>query len=294
MSQGQSDFYEDNVVYREFKPFFDLEKTILDFGNQSQDDVKPWSKDESFESYLRDVMSRLYSSSLKTFLSILFLCNKGHGENAMSLVRTIFDNYLTLRYIQQNPSDSIYKFLNYPYLEKKFMLDRAEQPDGKLRPDVKIMVLEKEMEILDQYHQVKILYVKQGEDEEKSLKKFKSGKWAGVSRRRMAEDTCLAFDYDYVFHFHSHFTHPHPMGLSGFCEETELEVRYGAKPSAKEVFPALPVAMRYFLLILKEWAELFQLNKGTEIEAFLNEVTKLETEHINRMELCNEQRKNNY
>jgi hypothetical protein len=288
MSQGQSDFYEDNIVYREFKPFFDLGKAIFDFGNQSQDDVRPWNKDESLQSHLRDVVSRLYCSSLKTFLSVLILCNKGYGEDAMSLVRTIFDNYLTLRYIQQNPSDSIYKFMNYPFLEKKFMLDKAKLPDGKLRPNVKVLFLKKEMEILRQYHQVKVFYVKEGQDEEKCLNKFKSGRWAGVSRRRMAEETCLAFDYDYVFHFHSHFTHPHPMGLSGFCEETESEVRYRVKLSSKEVFPSLPVAIRYFLLIFKEWTASFQLSKSTEIETFLSEVTKLENEHISKMESCNE------
>ena len=288
MSQGQSDFYEDNIVYREFKPFFDLGKTIFDFGNQSQDDVKPWNKDESLESHLRDVVSRLYCSSLKTFLSVLILCNKGYGENAMSLARTIFDNYLTLRYIQQNPSDSIYKFMNYPFLEKKFMLDKAKRPDGKLRPDVKVLFLKKEMEILRQYHQVKVFYVKQGQDEENCLKKFKSGKWAGVSRRQMAEDTCLAFDYNYVFHFHSHFTHPHPMGLSDFCEETESEVRYRVKLSAKEVFPALPVGIRYFLLTLQEWSKEFKMGKEEAINSFLNQLGKLEHDYLREVGFYNE------
>ena len=275
-------------MYREFKPFFDLGRAVFDFGNESTDDVKPWKVDESLESHLRDVVSRLYSSSLKTFRSILFLCNKGHGEDAMNLTRTIFDNYLTLKYIQENPKDYIYRFMNYSVLETKFMLDRAKKADSNMLPEVKEIVIEKETEILENYNKIKMFYVKQGEDEEKSLRKFKSGRWAGIDRRQMAEDTCLVVDYDYVFHFHSCFIHPHPYGLSGFRQETESEVRFGAKPSSEEVFPALPVAMRYFLLILKEWAKLLQLDKSTQIETFLNEVVKVETEHINKMELRNE------
>jgi len=206
----------------------------------------------------------------------------------MNLTRTIFDNYLTLKYIQKNPTDNIYKFMNYLVLENKFRLDQAKQPNSKMWPDVKKLYLERETEILEKYNKIKGFYVKEGKNEDVALKKFKSGRWAGIDRRRMATDTGLEVDYDYVFHIHSCFVHPHPFGLKNFCEESELELQFAAKPSAERVFPALPVAVRYLLLILKEWAELFQLDKGTQIETFLNEVIKLETEHINKMELCNE------
>lgn len=288
INQAQGNFYQDNIVYRELQQFFDLGRAVFDFGNGCADDVKHWKVDESLESHLRDVVSGLYSSSLKTFRSILFLSNQGHGEDAMNLTRTIFDNYLTLRYIQENPKDNIYRFKNYSVLETKFMLDRAKNEDSNMLPEIKKIVLQKETEILQNYNKIKTFYVRQGEDDERSLRKFKSGRWAGINRRRMAEDTCLVVDYDCVFHFHSCFIHPHPYGLSGFREETESEVRFGAKASSEEVFPALPVAMRYFLLILKEWAKLLQLDKDTQIEIFLSEVVKLETEHINKMELFSE------
>jgi hypothetical protein len=280
------DLYQDNIIYREFKPFFDLGKTVIDFANQSIDDLKQWKVDESLESHLRDVVSRMYFSSLKTFLSILFLCNKGHGEDAMSLTRTIFDNYLTFRYIQKDPKDRIYKFMNYLVLENKFKLDKAKQPNDKMLQEVKKLYFYRETEILDKYNLIKALYIKPGEDENTALKEFKFGRWAGFNKRQMAQETGLETDYDYVFHYHSFFVHPHPYGLSGFREETESEVRFGAKPSEKEVFPALPMATRYLLLVFKEWSDLFELDRKTEIDTFLSKVSKLENEYIKKMESC--------
>lgn len=282
MNPSHDDLYENNVIYRKFKSFFELGKKVYEFVNDCATQIPRWEDDESEQSNYRDVPCRLHFSSFKTFISILILCNKGHGEDAMILARTVFDNYLTLKYIQRDPENNIYRFMNYPLLENRLMLQRAKRPGSDLPPNVKKVYEEKEADILDAYRQVKPFYIRKGEDEKKSLSKFKSGRWAGISRRQMAEDVSLMADYDYVFNYHSCFAHPHAHGLSGFRQETESEVLYGAGPTDEQIFPVLPIAIWYLLLTLRESTHAFGLERGAEIESLLREVTKLEEDYLKK------------
>jgi hypothetical protein len=282
MNQSENEFYENNIVYQKLRAFFDLGKEVYDFANDCTEYMPRWKDDGSLRADLYDLVSCFYFRTFKTFISVLLVCNKGHGEDGMSLARTIFDNYLTLRYIDEKPEDRIYKFKNYHLLEHKFMLERAKREDGRVRPAIKEVHQQNERKIEDNYSKVKTLYVKPGEDEKKCLVKFKSGKWAGVDKRQMAEILCLSYDYDYVFHFHSCFVHPHPYGLTGFREETDSELRYGAKPSDEWVFPALPVATRYFLRILEELFDTFHVDRSKPMQSLLSRLSHLENDYLKK------------
>jgi hypothetical protein len=280
MSQEQSTFYEDNTIYKHFKPFFDLGENIFDFANQSINDLKTCKMDDSLKSHLRRVFTLLFNSSFKTFRSILFLCNKGHGEDAMTLTRTIFDIYVTLKYIQMNPEDRIYKFMNYNLLENKFRLDEVKRQNSKMSLEIKRLYLEREEEILENYNKIKGFYVKEGDNEERALKKFKSGRWAEINRREMAKKVGLEDNYNCIFPFTSCFVHPHPLGLSGFYKESDSESSFRPGASMNGIFLALPTAMRYFLFILREWTDIFGLVKAEEIDTLLNQTTTLENNYL--------------
>jgi hypothetical protein len=280
MSRIEDEFYENNIVYQQLRALFDLGREVYELSNDCAETLPHWKDDGTLRAEIRDIVAKLHFRSFKTLISVLILCNKGHGQDAMSLARTVFDNYLTLKYIVDNPEERIYRFKNYLLLEQKFFLERAKRPDGKVRPDIKKVFLEYEEKILKNYEVVKLLYVKNGEDENSSIRKFRSGKWAGVDRRQMAQELCLAYDYDYVFHYHSCYIHPHMYGLRSSRQETETQLRYGAQPSEEDVFPALTVAIRYFLRNLHEVAKTFELQIEQEIDSFLNRLTQLEDDYM--------------
>lgn len=282
MHQKQSNRHEDDVVSRRFADFFDLGKKVRDFANNCVDERKTWKPDESLQAHLYKVVCLLYFRSFKTLISILLLCKEGHGVDAMCLARTIFDNYLTLKYIQRDLQTNVNRFLNYPFLEDKFVLERALDPNCQFPPNIRKLYEERERVILEKYDMVKAFYVEQGTDEKKSLKKFRSGKWAGFSAKKMAEDLGMTADFEWVFIFPSCFVHPHAFGLSDFRKDTGSEVLYGARQSERWVFPALPIAIQYFLLTLKEFAAISGLDKGEEIESFLREVTRLVQDYVTK------------
>lgn len=280
MNSLQDELYEKNVVYRKFRTLFDLGREVYELSNGCAESLPHWKDDGTLQAEIRDIVAKLHFRSFETLISVLMLCNKGHGQDGMSLARTVFDNYLTLRYIVDDPEERIYKFKNYHLLEHKFFLERANRPDGEVRPDIKKVFLENEEKILKNYEAVKSVYVKNGEDEKSSLRKFRSGKWAGIDRRQMAQELCLAYDYDYVFHYHSCYIHPHVYGLRAFRKETERQLSYGAQPSEEDVFPALPVAIRYFLLSLHEVGKTFELQIEQEIDSILSRLNQLEVDYL--------------
>lgn len=281
MNYRSSEFYNDNEVYRKFQKLFDLCRSIFEFSNGLQDEVERWTRDESLQGELRDVVSRIYPSSLKTFRSILYLCNEGHGEDAVSLARGIFENYLALKYIRQNPEDRIYKFKNYPVLEAKFMLDDAKTQDNRMLPWLRKMILEAEERILKNYGKVEGLYVGAREDKQKALNRFRYGRWAGNSIGGMAKELCLKGEYDVIFRLHSYFVHTQTFGLEHFCLESDTDVRYGAEAGPQFVLLALPSAARYLLLTLIEWADVLGLMVDHErINAFGRKITEVETKYL--------------
>ena len=280
MNHQECDLYEDNKIYRQFRSFFDLGGRTYELANKCADEIPQLKEDRSEKTLFLDVISRLYFSSFKTYISVLILSNKGHGEDASSLSRSIFENYLTLKYIQLEPQINIYRFMNYPVLEGKSMLDLAKQPDNNLHPSVRELYLQKESSIMESYKQVKHFYVEPTEDENKCLKKFDYGKWARIGKRKMAELVGLTSDYDCVFKHHSCYVHPHAYTLRSFREETKSEILYGAKPSNEGIFSALLTAIMYFLLMLKEDTLAFGLDKEKEIKNLLAELEQLQSNYL--------------
>lgn len=283
MNQNQAIIYEDNVIYRNFKPFFELGKKVLDFSNECIDYLDKSKINNATITELQDVITSLCFSSRKTYYSILILCNKGHGEDAMNLTRTIFENFLVQKFIQLNPEEYLPKFSNYQFLMQNFFLDKAKKNHGSNFPvidKVNREILKHEKDILETFNKIKLFYVKEGRDEEKQLNKFKYGKWAGIIRSKMAEMTDLIPDYENAFSFHSCFTHPNIFGLKDFCLKSISGTNFKSTPSEAEIFPALPTGIRYFLLSLREWANIFNLVKNSQIDSYLNELTKLEEDYV--------------
>lgn len=286
MNRPSNEFYKDNQVYRKYQKIFDLSRTVFEFSDQLQEEVKPWSLDESLEAHLRDIASRIYPSSLKTFRSILYLCNEGHAEDAVNLARRVFENYVTLKYIRQNPEDRVYKFKYHPVLEAKFMLDDAKTPGNRMLPWLRKMILEAGGRILRDYEKIEDLYVGGKRDKRKALNSFKYGRWSGNSIGGMATELCLRGEYEVIFRLHSYFVHTRTFGLEYLCLESDTEVRYGAKATSQFVLLAVPTAARYLLLTLVEWADILGLTVDHErINRLGTDITDVETEYSKAEEL---------
>lgn len=285
MKQEKNSLFEHNAVYLGLRPFFDLGQRVFELANQCIDDLRTWHMDESLESHLRHVVTLLCFSSLKTLRSILFLCNQGHGEDAMNLTRTIFENYVVLKFIQKYPEDNIYRFMNYLVLQNKFRLDKSKSDDSTMSAEVRKLYSEREAEILEKYDAIRECYAGKNDDDKSLRERYGAGRWCGIDRRTMAIKVGLEEHYDCVFHFHSCFAHPHPLGLVDFCEESDVTKRFRPRASENGVFPALPTASRYFLLILKEWARLFDLPKEAEIDELFTEVVKIENNYLKLLDV---------
>jgi hypothetical protein len=270
------DILEDNKIYRQFKSLFDLGEKIYKLANDCADEVSKFKMDSSKRTIYLDVVSRLYSSSFKTFISVLMLSNKGHGEDASSISRTVFENYLTLKYIQCKPQIYSYRFRYYPVLEEKFKIDLAKDQNSDLPHNIREICLQNENSILESYNKVKHFYIEPNEEESKCLKRYKNGNWAGINKRQMAEHAGLISDYDFVFKHLSCYVHPHAYTLRNFCEETDSEILYGAMPSDKDILNALLIAIPYFLLMLKEDTFAYKLDVKKEIEDLLAEYKQLQ------------------
>lgn len=195
----------------------------------------------------------LLAKTLKTHRAIILLCEKGYGEDAAILNRTIFESMIEMLYIfNKNTEDRLGRYFNYSHILKQKYLKIID----KQSPDfITKQISPKERRRIR----------KNGEKTQKEYAYNHKG-WAGINRREMAIELKMTDSYDIFYPITSCFSHTDSEALNHYLVEQTDEININFGYSDKLVSETLFSTLEFFMTIAKKWNDVLKLNISDDIE----------------------------
>ncbi|HHT9134941.1 MAG TPA: DUF5677 domain-containing protein [Candidatus Avalokitesvara rifleensis] len=228
-----------------YKPFFDLNNKLFQLAEIATNKI-------TRDIPLHDVMAFLFGKAHKTFQAVDILMQRGYGQDAAILTRSLFEILVISKWIIAGDSERINKFVNYHRVLRKKLFDmyREDIKNSKFSrtPETEAILNNDDIrkKIGDNYSDVKHLYPNEY-------------LWSGKTIKKMAEEVGLDHDYDYSYGLLSDQVHSNAMVIQDYISfpKEEMEVEYGpSKSFLPEVFF---YSTQFFLKFLCEVNQTFQL-----------------------------------
>lgn len=264
-------FYDtNNVAYAEHKREFDYALQGFVESEKLKEQIKKYYNNEQYSSML------IFAAAQNLYISILKLCNEGLADVAGILLRSLFEDYIQVKYINKNKLGSL--FINYLWISMKHEIDNAE----KRIPESEIMNSQTYQAnralIYDKYDKYKCDYTKYFRKWYKISSWFKPRKrlqfnWSGKSLFKMAKDVGERASYNTIVPFHSKHVHCDPHGLVGFLKGDEDSITIENSASKEGIDLILKVSTEIFSKIGVEMAMSFSMS----MPDYFNKFIKVET-----------------
>jgi len=190
------------------------------------------------------------AKSKKTLEAVSLLCQKGFGEDAVILSRSILELYFSLKYILSVGDDSLAeRFFEYDWVVRKEMYDKNQPNFNSNMDDKKIQ------EIIKQYNRV----------QKKYNFDFKKG-WSDINTYEMAKRFGFKGVYDTWYKISCTLSHPNPRSTNEYFKgENKKELTLSIGPSNNLVNESLLSSVFVCLEILKEFNHYFSKNLDNEL-----------------------------
>jgi len=257
------DILDSTQVYIKYRGHFDLGIDIVNYVGFLAEQTSE-KKIVVNEGDFLDIISKLFTKAFKTYISILILCSKGHGEDASLLLRGLLENLFVIKYISRGKKKRTKLLYNYQFILLKQYFDKAQKYPKYAKLDR-----------LDRYKLIPgidSLY--------KRFKKYYPDErhWAGKSVKKIAYLSGLKPEYDFFYWYHSHLVHSNYDSLINFAKIIDSNVLYNWSASEDEIIPVLPVSIQIMLGILDIWQSEFQLGKASEIKTYQQRLRQMYSE----------------
>ena|GEM_PF-3888052 len=182
------------------------------------------------------------SKTVTSFFAVWILCKNGYGQDALVILRTIFENLVNLSYVNKYPDTRVPLFIEYDHIRARQKLKDYENCYGETGHE------EHRKYIMEQYDRVKRNYPK----------KFS---WSQVPLFEMAKSCGLEKEYYRVYTIGSEFIHGGSDTVSDYIRrnESHFDVRFGERSDEKTNF-ALLSACSLVLIVIQEACSVFALD----------------------------------
>jgi hypothetical protein len=230
----------------------------------------------------------LFAKSTKTFRAIQHLCDppdRGYGEDAIILVRSLLENLINLAYIvkpqqekeREERAELFESWLIIDYNRFKKGLKECSSLKTQLR-----QILQK-IDLNDvRYNKAKSLFDKECERLEKNNYKTNKWSWSGLSLKWMAEEVgLLDLYYNVVYWEYSQIVHPHPGCIDSYIKRLpDGNLNICDTPGSGLVESALASSFDCYRQILRLINDIFSINLSDKLTEIENEWGNLITELI--------------
>jgi hypothetical protein len=246
-------FFIKNIAYDKHKTKFDH---VLALFNESED-----LKEEISEKKIKistdeqNACSLIFERSQQLIISILRLSNEGNVEDSGILLRSLFENYVQMKYI-------IFKklgreFMLYIGVAMKNYVDMLE--DNFLDKD---FIKSKEFGIYKEKIYANYNYVKNNF----LTKKGKiSDRWHKSNLRKLSADINEEKNYDFISKTYSAYVHCDIGGMENFMKIDNNVTVFDNSPSTEGIDIILNGASEFFGKIVVEWAALLCVSEFPDI-----------------------------
>lgn len=240
------------------KKLLELNKELISLIEQFSDKGLP------IEKYTKRnlLLMFAFTKSYKTTNSILILCEKGNGQDAFMLVRTLFELLITIRYIFEKDTKSrIAQYYNYDDVLRSRIFSTIKK--GKSH-DVK-----QELRELVNKGEINLKSVK--EKSKQILQNYTSDDaetWSKRSIFRMAKEVGLKELYNSLYALGSQFIHSASRSENAYMKIVNDKVDLLTYPSDEYVVESLVDSFTCFHQMVKQLNDIFNL----KLEKRLSEI----------------------
>lgn len=243
---------EQRVFFIKHRQYFKKNEHLLCLGRSILDRLE----ERGLKSLSEEVLAVLFTKNFKTYHAIRVLCQVGFDQDAAHLIRGLLDTLIDIYYItDREQGERAQRYIDYSAIYKKKLFDaiRRAKNSGKFREQINGNTSTNKIET----------------DYEKIMKKYKLSvksvkyNWAGITKRKMAEETGLIHDYDLDYKYWSNYIHSSAMVTgSYFIPDNDRKVLTLTLESSDRLRSSvLNSSYRYFFMTLERFNKYFQLGQ---------------------------------
>ena len=254
----------------------DKHATLFHFNEELRKLVESkWQRMNLESSAVKGVVSFALGKGHKTHEAVLLLCERGFGQDAAMLVRTLFELAVTVAYIKKENSEYRAKrFLNYDWIIRKRMYDYAinhEEYKSLLTEAAPEGGIEELMRTANEM--------------QKEYKYDRRFGWSDKSIRGMAGDVNLLSIYDTVYGLHSNLVHSAPRTANDYVSSPDMqEFTVQTGQSEKWVEESLVTAFHFYGILVDHWQDTFSVDIKNEFEKLTKDYVEAVGKLHNRSE----------
>lgn len=191
---------------------------------------------------LQRTLRYLAVSLANSSVAVAMLCNDGYGADALKIARSMFETYITFRYLLQRPAE-LSDFIAFDAIAR---YNRLQSYKTKFPRMYALFSAERIKGVNDNYNSAKKKFV--------GRKGRIRNRWCPYSVAEMARITGCAEMYDLFYRHASSLLHVDPMGLTMLIDGRSLEIQPG--PTARHIGVAMRMAALVFHDALSRYSKL--------------------------------------
>lgn len=197
------------------------------------------------------------------FNSIRILCSSEMGDSATILLRSIFENLISLRYILAAGTNTerdqlAQRFIDYEIIDKAKQLTYWE--DHAHNKDLKASILSQKKEIVRRCDEFSKKY--------KIKEPLKSPSWSGKNIRIMAKDVEAEGDYLLTYKMCCWYSHPSFIGARQSTFRHETGTTFSLQSDSNTIITVLQSSIAYHSQLTFIFDLLFKLGLKIQLSSF--------------------------
>lgn len=207
--------------------------------------------------------------AMKTYRSIINLCVEGYGQDVSTLLRSLLDNLISVKYILSDIDSSDEKAIRFVEFKwvifRRYIVNKTTE-NFDIRPD------EQNNLIIERYDNFKKKY---NITSNRALLTW-SGR-AVVDMARLADKNLLA-EYQSIFRSCSRFSHPSIVGDNEYLNYGEKILTFSHLPSSVGISANFEKAVDYLFDFISIFNEMFCLDYDDDIINLKNKLKEIKKE----------------
>jgi hypothetical protein len=210
-------------------------------------------KDEA-ERYHKGIALYFLVKAQKTFESIKLLCLNGFADDASILTRSLFEMVIDLLYVDQERGARARLYCEYEIIQKIKLHEKLKKNEDSWSKRILESKNESQLEeALKEYERVKKNYPE-------------PDKWSGKSKKKMAKDIGMEWQYEFVYHILSGIAHTGPNAVSHYMSYKDDGSIEFLSSQQKDIERVWNTSCIYFLILLDRFNDAFGLGLDEEIK----------------------------
>ena len=196
------------------------------------------------------------AKSTKTIEAIKVLCEKGMGEDATILCRSLLELTVIVEYILQDETDQLVKrYFSFDWIQRRKMMKILEQSTEAKKISEETMIVEE---------------IKREAGEADKEFEYNYG-WSSESIGKMFTAVGKNKIYDTVYNIQCSFCHSNPRTMNDYIKIENNQLVLQSGPSANLVKETLVITCSAYYELLFQFNKFFKKNLDEELKSFEEE-----------------------